>query len=226
MQQQPNDGCMGGMLPYYPQIPNHPFPYGNIPDPQYPTMLPLSYPTMPPMPNHMIPPFFAPPANMPAYGQVPQPVMHGYHAQMPPNASQHPAPAPPSTIKQCPNPEPRPGGESEIVADDIRRLLMTYIVFGFQVEVSDGDSHHNFIAETDMTWEVFQKKVLQYLESATCEVELTCKVSGDTGKASQMKDEADYKSVIERVCQRAQNAHTRAVSLEIKNIVSMHNTLK
>ncbi|KAM6501941.1 hypothetical protein JOM56_001918 [Amanita muscaria] len=69
-----------------------------------------------------------------------------------------------------------------------------------------------------MTWEVFHAKVLRYLESAAGKVELTCKVSGDTGKAGQMKGEEDYKSALERVHQRAQNARTRAVSLEIKNI--------
>ncbi len=71
-----------------------------------------------------------------------------------------------------------------------------------------------------MMWENFHEKVLQYLEKAMGEIELACKVSGDTGGAIQMKSEADFKAIMDRVCQRAQNARTRAVSLEIKNIVS------
>ncbi|KAM6497032.1 hypothetical protein JOM56_007505 [Amanita muscaria] len=157
-----------------------------------------------------------PPVVAPLPAQV---ATHGY-AQIPPNAPQHPIPAPPSVApKQRPNPEPRPGGESELVVEDIEDLL-TYLllVFSFQVDVSDGEARQEFVAETDMTWEVFHAKVLRYLESAAGKVELTCKVSGDTGKAGQMKGEEDYKSALERVRQRAQNARTRAVSLEIKNI--------
>lgn len=226
MAQQPTDGH----VPPYPQMPSHPFAYGN----PYPVM--SAYPMPSPVHmNHMMPPFAntAPFTQAPAlnvhgvYGQAMPPVVaplpalatHGY-AQIPP---QHPIPTPPSVApKQRPNPEPRPGGESELVVEDIEDLA-TYqlLVFSFQVDVSDGEARREFVAETDMTWEVFHAKVLRYLESAAGKVELTCKVSGDTGKAGQMKGEEDYRSALERVRQRAQNARTRAVSLEIKNIVSI-----
>jgi hypothetical protein len=102
----------------------------------------------------------------------------------------------------------------------VNSYLTTYPVFSFQVEVSDGEGRRDFSGETDMMWEIFYKKVLQYLEKATGEIELACKVSGETGGATQMKSEADFKAIMDRVCQRAQNARTRAVGLEIKNIVS------
>jgi len=71
-----------------------------------------------------------------------------------------------------------------------------------------------------MSWNDFRAHVLKHLENPQA-VQLTCKVLGDTGKASYLKDEDDFNTTMERLCQRAMNARTRAVSLEVKNIVCL-----
>lgn len=76
-----------------------------------------------------------------------------------------------------------------------------------------------FSAVTDMSWMEFRHQVVLHLDSNVNPVELAYKVSGDTGKASHLKNEADFEMAIGRVYQRASSARTRAVSMEIKNIV-------
>jgi hypothetical protein len=71
-----------------------------------------------------------------------------------------------------------------------------------------------------MCWEDFECRVLGYLENATRKVELAYKVTGDSGRASQLKNEEDFKAAMARLCQKAGNARSRVVGLEIRNIVS------
>lgn len=60
--------------------------------------------------------------------------------------------------------------------------------------------------------------MLAYLENVTGGVELTCKVSGDRGKGTQLKDEGDFEAAIQRLCQKAGNARSHPASMEIRNI--------
>ena len=92
-------------------------------------------------------------------------------------------------------------------------------VFKFQVDVVSGHAKREFSAVTDMSWMDFRRQVFLHLDSNGVPVELAYKVSGDTGKASHLQNEADFETVIGRVYQRASSARTRAVSMEIKNIV-------
>jgi hypothetical protein len=62
--------------------------------------------------------------------------------------------------------------------------------------------------------------VLVYLENATGRVELAYKLTGDSGRASQLKNDDDFKAAMARLCQKVGNARSRAVGLEIRNIVS------
>lgn len=95
-----------------------------------------------------------------------------------------------------------------------------YAVFSFQVDVVAGEAKHEFTAETDITWDDFRSRVLVHLDNAMHAVQLACKVSGDTGKLSHLNNVDDFNATIERLRQRAYNARTRAVCLEVKNIVS------
>jgi hypothetical protein len=51
-------------------------------------------------------------------------------------------------------------------------------------------------------------------------VELAYKVTGDTGRASYLKNEDDFRSAMGRLCQKANNARSPTVCLEIRNIIS------
>ena len=71
-----------------------------------------------------------------------------------------------------------------------------------------------------MCWKEFRGRVIAYLENLTGPVELAYKVTGDIGKACRMKNEDDFQAAMARLCQKAGSARTRAVGLEIRNIVS------
>jgi len=69
-----------------------------------------------------------------------------------------------------------------------------------------------------MPWEDFKSRVLAYLDSADSDVELVYKFTGDTSKASHLDNAATFRTVMECLCQKASNARTRAVGLEVKNL--------
>ena len=92
-------------------------------------------------------------------------------------------------------------------------------VFKFQVDVVSGHAKREFSAVTDMSWMEFHCQVVSHLDANGDPVELAYKVSGDTGKASHLKNKADFEMAIGRVYQRASAARTRAVSMEVKNMV-------
>lgn len=60
--------------------------------------------------------------------------------------------------------------------------------------------------------------MLAYLENVTRRVKLTCKVSGDCGKATQLKNEGDFEAAIKQLCRKAGSAHSIPASMEIRNI--------
>jgi hypothetical protein len=93
-------------------------------------------------------------------------------------------------------------------------------VFSFQVDVLGSDAKCMFSTETDISWEVFRGRVLAYLENTSGRVELAYKFTGESGRASQLKDEGDFTAAMARLCQKAANARSRVVGLEIRNIVS------
>lgn len=97
-------------------------------------------------------------------------------------------------------------------------LIYCYQVFSFQVNIVSGEAKQEFSAKTDMSWKDFQKHVLECLDNPQA-MQLTCKVSGDTGKALYLKVEDDFITAMERLCQQAWHARTHAVTLEIKNII-------
>ena len=94
-------------------------------------------------------------------------------------------------------------------------------VFTFQVDVVAGEAKRDFSAETDITWEDFQKRAITYLDTNGQAVQLTCKVTGEPGKASHLGNANKFDAVIGRLRQKASTAGTKAVGLEVKNIVSI-----
>ena len=63
--------------------------------------------------------------------------------------------------------------------------------------------------------------MLVYLESVTRKVKLAYKVTGNSSRASQLKNEDNFKAAMAQLCQKAGNACSQAVGLEIRNIVSV-----
>ncbi|KAF8890354.1 hypothetical protein BD779DRAFT_1671320 [Infundibulicybe gibba] len=133
--------------------------------------------------------FMEPPPNLPG----PQP--HRYQLERPPTTIPTA-----NSAKPKPNAEPRPG------------------VFMFQVEVISDETKREFTTETDTSWDTFRTSVLDHLEGSTRAPRLAYKVSGDGSKASPLENAKDFATAMERVCYKAGNARTRAVSLEIKNL--------
>jgi hypothetical protein len=93
--------------------------------------------------------------------------------------------------------------------------MMAIAVFRFQVDILGDRAKSELSAETDISWPDFQRRVGVYLGNNS---ELVYKVTGDNGKGSYLKNGDDFKTA-ERLCQRAYNARTRAVVLEMRDVV-------
>jgi hypothetical protein len=208
--------------PYYPMpfdgrhlqqyVPRLGLPEQYLPPPAFPGN-PLPYPPLPALQGHTHPNLHLGQPQIP-HRVVPQ-VTQGYV----------PIVAPAQQGRQRPNDEPRPGGRCPAV--EVLFITNTHIVFSFQVDVIDGDAKREFTAETDILWDDFRRRILLYLENVNGSVELAYKITGDTGKASHLKNEDDFRSAMGRLCQKANNARSRAVCLEIRNIVSaLYQTIR
>ena len=91
------------------------------------------------------------------------------------------------------------------------------------MNVISGEARREFSVETDGSWEDFRRRVVGYLEDATGTVKLAYKVFGDPGKPTLLETIDDYKQAMEHIVQKARVARTRAVSIDIKNIVSVRS---
>ena len=92
-------------------------------------------------------------------------------------------------------------------------------MFSFQVNVVSGEARREFSMETDGCWEDFRRRVVGYLENGS--VKLAYKIFGDAGKPTLLETVDDYTQAMERIVQKARVARTRAVSMDVKNIVSI-----
>lgn len=102
-------------------------------------------------------------------------------------------------------------------------MLTICSVYTYQVDVVEGSAKREFTAETDMPWLDFRRRAVGLLEYN--EIELVYKVTGDSGRPSHLKTEADFNSAMARVCQKALSARSRPVGLEIRNTVSICHSI-
>lgn len=80
-----------------------------------------------------------------------------------------------------------------------------------------------FSAETDMSYEHYRERILNALGDATPQpIQLVYRVSGDGGGYSALTTEDDFEPAMEKVVARARVARSKAVVVEVKNLVS-HN---
>jgi hypothetical protein len=92
------------------------------------------------------------------------------------------------------------------------------VVWLFEVAVLENDSKSTFMATTDDMWFDFHNRVLARLDSMT--VSLVFRLNVGTRAWSAFAGEADYDPALVQVRERALVARTRAVSMEVRNLVS------
>ena len=142
--------------------------------------------------------------------QVPRPSLG-----LSPTPALQPQPAP--TSKNRPNQEVRPGG---IYLVHLHKSMRDsprpcFVVFAFQIDVLDGEQSETFYADTDMPWVEFRDHVIRIL-SYPDKVQLSGKIVGE-GKWAILSGVEGLGSMMQRLVQKANNARTKAVALEVKN---------
>ena len=93
-------------------------------------------------------------------------------------------------------------------------------VWSFDVDVVTGNVKRTFTANTSIRWQVLVDEVMINLGDSPKPVQLTCKVTGDTGRMSHLNNVVDWDTILTRLINKVKTARTHAVSLEIKNVVS------
>jgi hypothetical protein len=88
-------------------------------------------------------------------------------------------------------------------------------VFVFQVEVLDGEQKETFEADTEITWETFRDRVVGLLGNPQ-RVQLSGRIAGE-GRWGALNREEGLEEMMRRICQKANNARTKPVALEVKN---------
>lgn len=79
-------------------------------------------------------------------------------------------------------------------------------------------------AHSAMAWGEIEKLVLKNLDGVVLPVQLAYRVSGDIGKMSYLKDDADWESALARIDSKVPLARKNAVSIEIRNLVRIIST--
>jgi hypothetical protein len=98
--------------------------------------------------------------------------------------------------------------------------LMSCTVWQFTVEVNNGHVRRTFTAQTNTTWEDFEEEALRHFEKPRNEVSMAYRVSGDTCAVTYLICEYDWMTALARVKEKVMTARTRAVTMELKNMVS------
>lgn len=82
-----------------------------------------------------------------------------------------------------------------------------------------------FKAHSALTWSSFEKEVLKRLDDTVMPVQLAYRLSGDVGKHSFLNNEADWESALGRLDAKITSARKHAVSVEVRNMVSLNENL-
>jgi len=94
------------------------------------------------------------------------------------------------------------------------------IVWRFAVQVVNDKTKHTFDARTDMVWDEFAERAYSHFDKPHNNVRLGYRVSGDTSAMSQLTCANDWEHALDRVKERVIAARTRAVGMELKDMVS------
>ena len=95
----------------------------------------------------------------------------------------------------------------------------------FRVDVVNDNIKRRFTARTDMDWQTFLDKALEYFDTPDSMVQLGFQFNGEAGPMSVLTDEQEWAEAMVQLRDKIKAARTRAASMEIKNTVSQvaHN---
>ena len=126
--------------------------------------------------------------------------------------------------RRYPNPWISKGGELVLT---LVTLLDTDVatVWQFTVEVKDAHIKRMFQARTDMTWQDFSEIAYERFRKPRDDVLIGYKIAGDAGGVTELTSEPEWNNAIIRVMEKINTARTRAVAMEIRNMVSHVSTL-
>lgn len=99
-------------------------------------------------------------------------------------------------------------------------MLTCESVWQFDVDITDGHINHTLVARTDVRWTEFFERVLAHLNQPRNEIRLGYRIRGDARGPSYLMCEADWDSALRRIRERIMSARKRAVTIEIKDMVS------
>jgi hypothetical protein len=88
------------------------------------------------------------------------------------------------------------------------------------VHVDEDHVRRTFSAHTNMTWEDFGGRVQKQFDRPRDKVHLGFCISGDARVMSDLACESDWDRALARVKEKILAARTRAVTMEIKDMVS------
>jgi hypothetical protein len=93
-------------------------------------------------------------------------------------------------------------------------------VWEFNVEVTDDKMKQVFIANTGMSWSDFMKSAYERFNNAPDDIRLGYRIRGDMRAMSHLSCEYDWGLALENIKERVNAARTRAVGVELRNVVS------
>ena len=94
-------------------------------------------------------------------------------------------------------------------------------VWEFKVHVASSIVKNVFNGHSAMKWNEFERRVLKNLDGIVLLVQLAYQVSGDVGKMSYLKDEADWTAVLACINTKVPLVRKNPVSIEVRNLVSI-----
>lgn len=92
--------------------------------------------------------------------------------------------------------------------------------------VYDDHTIRNFTSQTNMSWRDCRERVLACLDSSSEEVRLQYWINSGPHGWMDLACEVDWKAAVDAVAEKAPAARTRAVSMEVKDVVSNELSLR
>jgi hypothetical protein len=93
-------------------------------------------------------------------------------------------------------------------------------VWQFLVNIIDERVKHSFSVQTNTAWRDFVDMAHQHIDKPRSDVRLGYRISGDTRAMSYLASEYDWDMLLRHVRERVVVARTRAVMVDVKNMVS------
>lgn len=93
-------------------------------------------------------------------------------------------------------------------------------VWQFDVDIADGNISHTLVVRTDARWTNVLERILDQLDEPRDRIRLVYRIRGDPRGPSNLLCASDWDLVLRRVREKILSARTRAVTVEVKDMVS------